>query len=42
MGMKIKIELTQEQAQMLKRPIHGSGGWQALLKPLQKRLEAQE
>ena len=42
MGMKICIELTQAQTRLLKRPIEGSGGWQSLLRLLQRRLEGQD
>lgn len=42
MPMKINIELSREQAAMLRRPIHGSGGWQSLLKVLQSRLNGEE
>lgn len=36
--MKIIIALTDEQLVRLKRPLKGSGGWQSLLRNIQKRI----
>ncbi len=36
--MKIIINLTDEQLELMRRPLNGSGGWQTLLRRLQSRL----
>ena len=36
---KHSIELTPEEAELVRRPIKGQGGWQSLLEELQWRLK---
>lgn len=41
MDVKVVIELTPEEVQLLSRPIHGRGGFQSLLQRLQSQLNQQ-
>ena len=38
MDVKVVIELTPEEVELLSRPIHGQGGFQSLLRRLQSQL----
>lgn len=41
MDLKVVIGLTPDEVEMLSRPVHGQGGFQSLLRRIQKQLNAE-
>ncbi len=41
MDLKVVIGLTPDEVEMLSRPVHGQGGFQSLLRRIQKQLDAE-